>query len=205
VTSWRAKNFSQVGEWLGIFGVSLGLMIAPDWGTRIWAMIIWSVLVGQRGTEQLRSDLELWAISRTLPFSATKMLVAEIAQPTIAVVLLGWLAFGLSRWMGFIPHWIITWLTPWITIGIVLAATADILHLCRSGDLLVGQVPAPGIGGLVLGLLITGLPLIIILGITHLIRITGIIWLITIFGTAVIMGTVIGMWKLAATQYKNIK
>ena len=63
VVSQRGINFGFVAVWVGIFGISLVLAAAPDWGTRFWAFIIWCWLVGQRGTERLRSDLELWTMS----------------------------------------------------------------------------------------------------------------------------------------------
>ena len=52
VISQRGLNFGFVGVWVGIFGISMSLAVAPDWGTRFWAFIIWCWLVGQRGTER---------------------------------------------------------------------------------------------------------------------------------------------------------
>ena len=204
-TSRRTMNFSQIGVWLGIFGTSLGLMIAPDWGVRIWAIIFWSVLVGQHGTELFRADLEQWMISHPLPFTGMKMVIAKITLPILGTMISIWLAFGVAQWMGFKPDWALVWLTPLAALSIVLTALIDILHRCRSSDLLAGLVPEFGFGGLVLGILISWIPLALVLEITRMVKITEMNWLVAVFGWILGTGIAFSLWKLAANKYKNIE
>ena len=138
------------------------MVLAPDWGTRFWAFIIWCLLIGQRGTERLRSDLEVWAISRQLPFSGQETLAAELVTPVLGTMLLSWLAIGVSYWLGFSPQLSLILLAPAAIICIVLAAALDILRKCHSSELLTGQVAELGAGGLILGSTFGWHPMVIV-------------------------------------------
>jgi hypothetical protein len=162
VISYRAINFSLALVWLGIFGLSLGIVIAPDWGTRFWGFIIWCYFVGQRCTDRLRSDLELWIVSRQLPFSWNVALAADLAVSTIFATLLFWLAILIGSVLGFSPQIYLILLAPVSILSIELAASFDLLRKCHSSELLAGQVADPGATGLLLGAIFAGIPLLLI-------------------------------------------
>ena len=198
-------NLNHLVGWLGIFGVYLGMILVPDWGVRLWAFIIWSLLIGQRCTKRLRSDLEVWAITRQLPFSGRETLVTEIAVPVLAATLATWFAIGASSWLGFSPQLWLIMLAPTGIICIALAAVLDILHNCRSDQLLSGQVAELGAGGLILGILLAGIPLILVAWLTSHFNAPGIILLVSILGLALSLLLTYIIWKLTAATYDDIK
>jgi hypothetical protein len=205
VTTFRGMKFSSLIGWFSLFGVALVMVIVPDGGARLWAFIIWVLLVGQRCTESLRGDLEVWIITRQLPFSGRELLMVEVAAPMVVATLLSWSAIGVSSWLGFSPHLSFILLAPAIIICIILAAEVDILRQCRSSDLVAGQVAELGAGGLVLGFILAGIPLITVLSITSRFTGLGIIWLVTIFSLALSLGIIFVMWRFAVATYQSIK
>lgn len=204
VTTLRAMTFGYAMGWLGIFGVCLGMVLAPDWGARLWAFIIWSLLVGQRCTERLRADLGVWAITRQLPFSGRETLVAEFASPVLAATLLSWLAMGVSSWLGFSVQISHILLAPTAILCIALAAAFDILRNCRSSELLAGEVAEFGAGGLVLGIILAGIPVVIVSWSGSQFNASGMIWLIALLGFTLSVGITYVFWRLSEATYRNI-
>jgi hypothetical protein len=205
VVSLRTLNFGYVMGWIGVFGVCLGMAIAPDWGTRIWAFIFWCLLIGQRCTERLRGDPEVWAVTRQLPFSGRETLVAEIATPVLGATLLSWLAIGVSSWLGFSPSLSLIFLVPVAIMCIVMAAVFDILRHCRSSELLSGQVAELGAGGLILGIILAGIPLIIVSWLASQFTAPGLIWLAALLGLALSLVIIYLLLKLTAAMFNDIK
>ena len=204
VTSLRRIDFAPIGAWLGIFGSGMGMMMAPDWGTRMWAFIIWCLLVGQRGTERLRSDLEVYAIIRSLPFSGKKVLLAEIALPAFTATMLTWFASMIGFWLGLSAQIILVVLAPTAILCIMLAAMVDILRHSSSSDLMAGQAAEMGAGGLLLGILAAGLPLGMVILVSSQLN-NGIIqWASILSGMILSLGITYGTYNLAVNQYKKI-
>ena len=205
VSTLRAMNFGTIMGWLGIFGVYLGIILAPDWGARVWAFIIWILLVSQRSTERLRADLKVWAITRQLPFSGRETLVAQVATPVLLTTLLSWLAMGIGSGLGSSPVIPLIVLAPATILCIAMTAAFDILRQCHSSDLQAGQAAELGAGGVVLGLVLAGIPMIIVSWIVNQFNTPGVIWLGTLVGLAFGGGITYAMWRLTAATYKNIK
>ncbi len=205
VATLRTSNFGYLMGWIGIFGACLGMTLAPDWGTRIWAFIIWCLLVGQRCTQRLRSDLGIWVITRQLPFSGREMLVVELTTPILGVFLLSWLAIGVSFGLGFSPQISLGLLAPTTIICIGLAAAFDILRHCRSSELLAGQVAELGAGGLVLGFFLAGIPLILVPWIASQMSQLWVNWIVTLFSLTLSLGIIYVLWRLTAAEYHKIK
>ncbi len=205
VISPRSMSFGQAIAWLAIFGISVVLVVAPDWGTRIWAWIIWCWFVGQRGTERLRSDLELWVISRQLAVSGRAALIAEFVIPVSLIIAITWLAIGFGAVSGFSPPATFILLTPVAIISVILAASFDILRKCHSSELLSGQAAQPGAVGLLLGALVAGIPMLIVYWLTHQSTSPGVSLVIAIFGFALGSGVSYLLWQLTASVYQGIK
>jgi hypothetical protein len=161
--SWSRRGVMDLlGPVLMIFATGLGVVLAPDWGTRAWAAFAWLVAVEQFSAGPLVDDLRMWHLYRGLPFDARQSLMGELAVPVVAVTLLGWLALivggivsGLFA-LGSLPVWTAL-LVPGAAVSCALAATLDVLRSSRSSRLLTGQAPMPGttgslIGGVALGL-----------------------------------------------------
>jgi len=204
VATLRVMNFGTVMSWLGIFGVFLGMILAPDWGARIWAFAIWTLLVSQGCTARLRADLKVWTITRQLPFSGRETLAAQVATPVLGTTLLSWLAMGIGSWLGFSPVISLFVLAPVAIMCITLAAAFDILRQCHGSDLLAGQVADLGAGGVVLGILLAGIPLGMVSWIANQYNTAGILWLSALLGLALGAGISYVIWRLTADTYRNI-
>ncbi len=205
VISLRAIDVGKLIAWMGIFGYFLGMVVAPDWGTRFWSFIIWCLLVERRGTERLRSDLELWVISQQLPFSGRATIVAELAVPALVAVLLTWLAVGFGAVLGFSPQYVFILVAPAAIITIILAAVLDILQKCHASELLTGQVAEPGAGGLILGGLLAGIPIGIVYWLTYLPDSTTADLMIALFGSVLTLGVSYILLQLSVSIYRGIK
>jgi hypothetical protein len=205
VTTLRAINFGSLVGWMSIFGIYLGMILVSDWGTRLWAFIIWCLLVGQRCTERLRNDLEVWVISRQLPFSGREELFVELSTSVLGATLISWLAIGLSYWLGFSPPLSIVLLAPVVILCVVMAAALDILRHCHSSELLSGRVAELGAGGLILGVILAGIPQMIIFWLAGQHNPIGLTWLVALLGLILGLGIIYGLWELAAASFKGIQ
>ncbi len=205
VTTLRSFTFGSFIRWLSIFGSYLGMLLAPDWGTRLWAFIIWSLLVGQQCTTRLSSDLEIWALTRQLPFSGKELLFAEIVTPFLMTIIFSWLGIGVSYGLGYSPGLFLVVLVPIAILCIVLAAALDILRHCRSSELLSGRVPEIAAGGLVFGSLLAGIPLMIGAWLSPQLTSPGFIWLAVLVGALLGLGVIVVLLRLTANAYNDIK
>jgi hypothetical protein len=149
--------------------------------------------------------LDLWTISRQLPFSGQATMAAELAVPILWTTLLTWLAIGVGIGLGFSSQAYFLLLAPVAIISIAHAASYDILRKCHSSELLAGQVAESGAGGLVLGGLLAVIPMLIVNGLTYQLHLPAINLVIALFGFALGMGVSYLMWKLTASAYKGIK
>ncbi|OGN92712.1 MAG: hypothetical protein A2Y88_13330 [Chloroflexi bacterium RBG_13_48_10] len=205
VQTWRGFDIRSVISWLALFAMGFGMMIAPDWGTRIWVFIVWGLLIGQVCSKRFASDLNHWVVFRQLPFSGKEILLAEIAISVIGVTLLCWFAFGICSLIGLHPNLPVAVLAPGMILCITLAAAFDILRLCKADGLMAGHTAEMGAVGLIFGLLLAGLPLVLIIWISDHISGGVILWVISLLGLFLILGIAYGMWQLTASQYKKIK
>ena len=205
VISARSMSLGRTVAWLAIFGISVVWVVAPDWGTRIWAWMIWCWLVGQRGTERFRSDLELWVISRQLAISGRAALVAEFVIPVSLVIAVTWLAIGFGALSGFSPPVTFILLAPVAIISVILAASFDIVRKCQGSELLSGQAAQPGAVGLLLGALVAGIPMLIAYWLTHQSNSPGVSLMIAMFGFALGSGVSFLLWQITASAYQGIK
>ena len=141
----RLGAWRFVSPWLLIFLAGIGAALAPDWGGRGWALLVWATLVCRQSGRYLQNDLSLWTLFRPLPLEARTLLLADLALPAALATLLAWLAL-LAGAVAAAPG-----LTPWAALaapGVALslgAATAvDILRSASSQHLLAGRAAAPG-------------------------------------------------------------
>jgi hypothetical protein len=171
--SWgRQGGWRLAGPLLVIFVAAAGMVLAPDWGVRAWALLAWMVAVEQFAAGPLVSDLRMWSLFRGLPVETRGVLLAEMALPWALVLLVGLLALGLSVVLGpalmsalagvlgapaaGLPAWA-GLLLPGAALSCGLAAAVDILRSARSSRLLTGQAPMPGTTGVIIAALCCGL------------------------------------------------
>jgi len=205
VTTDRAPNFWYLSAWLGIFLASLGLMLPLGSGVHLNAFIIWSVLISQRGIEQLRADLGLWMITHQLPIRTADLILLEVAQPLIGAIFVTWLAWGFSAWLGSAPDPTVFLFIPVASLCIVLSAVFDVLRRCHSTDLLDGNAADLGAGGVLLGLILAAIPLLLVAWAASYFSATWVIGGIGLISLALTLAIAYGIWRLTIHQYNNIK
>ncbi len=181
--SWqRQGGWRLAGPLLVIFLAAAGMVLAPDWGTRAWALLAWMVAVEQLAAGPLVNDLRMWPLFRGLPVATRRTLLGEMVLPWALVLLVGLLALGVSAALGpglmsslagalsaaslpgaagaaplvGLPLWA-GLLLPGAALTCGLAAAVDVLRSARSSRLLTGQAPMPGTTGVVIAALCCGL------------------------------------------------
>ena len=180
--SWqRQGGWRLAGPLAVIFVATVGMLLAPDWGTRAWALLAWMVAVEQLAAGPLVNDLRMWPLFRGLPVATRRVLLGEMALPSVLVLLVGLLALGLSTALGpglmsalsgainaasasganislgtGLPAWA-GLLLPGAALSCGLAGAVDVLRSARSSRLLTGQAPMPGTTGVMIAALCCGL------------------------------------------------
>lgn len=197
--SGRSLGLEDTWAWLVLFGVSLGVSLAPDIGSRGLALAIWGVLIGQRVTARLQKDLAYWSLLRLLPFSSQNLLLAEMFLPWVLVVLMGWVSLiltgaGLGSWRIAAAI-----LLPWLSAAAAFAAAYDLARQARSDILLNGSAPGVGsVGGLLI-LVCLALPV----GMLYLFGNHGIGSSLIASGLA--LGLVIAVWHLTTSRLQKVE
>jgi hypothetical protein len=167
---WLALTWKSIIQWnrrglqgvilplVAILAAGVGTALAPDSGTQAWAVLAWLVAVGQIAPGPLQDDLRMWSLYRGLPFSSNRALLGELLLPTVVVTLISWLALVIGALLPLpsLPFWA-GLLAPGAALMIGLGAVVDVLRSSRSGRLLIGQAPAPGTTGVLIGAVAAGL------------------------------------------------
>jgi hypothetical protein len=185
-------GFAQLWNWLVVLGTSAGLLLAPDFSSRILILFFWLIAVGQRMTSRLRADLRNWWILRSLPFHPESLLLQELAFAWSITVAIAWLAMivgggglGASRLSLFL-------LIPPVCLIVGLISAYDILRQCSTGMLLNGNIPGISWRTLVGGLLCLAIP-------------AGVIWWLGPFlGFAASGILAYAAWRMAVRKYRSI-
>lgn len=157
--SWRRVGFRDLLNWLLLFGVGLGALLATDGGVRLLTLAVWSVMVGQRVSAGLQKDLGHWSLLRSLPFTSGQVIAGELALPWALAVLLGWAALALTG--SLLPpdlRLTLLLMLPCVSAAAALATTFDLLRQARTDRLLNGVPPQNGASSSLLSLACLALP-----------------------------------------------
>ena len=191
-------GFGGAWNWLLLLGISVGVFLTPDFGSRILLFAFWVFAVGQRTTSRLRADLANWWILRSLPFQAGRLLLAELAIPWSLTVSLGWLAIIIAGWNLGAFRLAIALLMPFVCLIVSLISAYDILRQSKSGMLLNGNVP--GISALsILGGMFC---LVILVGIAW--WLSPFIWISMLMTFSASILLAYGIWHMTANKYRSI-
>jgi len=187
-----------IWNWLILLAISLGVLLAPDFGSRILMFFYWLIAVDQRMTSRLRADLANWWTLRSLPFHAESLLLGELAIPWGLTVSIGWLALifggdglGASRLT-------VALLIPPVCMILSLISAYDVLRQSNTGMLLNGNVPGISWLAILGGMLCLALPA----GITWLLSQFRWISIVLAFATSLVLAY--GAWRVAARKYCSI-
>jgi hypothetical protein len=138
VQSMRTFHLTAVFPWIYISLAALGIALLPGWAPRALAAIIWCIAAGQGATLRLRRDLARWSLLRQLPFTASRLLLADLVFP--------WLLCLLVTWLGLLPGTILSAslgvvlmvVALPVTASVVLLAAHDILRQSHVSNLMAG-------------------------------------------------------------------
>jgi len=187
-----------IWNWLILLAISLGVLLAPDFGSRILMFFYWLIAVDQRMTSRLRADLANWWTLRSLPFHAESLLLGELAIPWGLTVSIGWLAliFG-GHGLGA-SRLTVALLIPPVCMILGLISAYDVLRQSNTGMLLNGNVPGISWLAILGGMLCLALPA----GITWLLSQFRWISIVLAFATSLVLAY--GAWRVAARKYCSI-
>lgn len=191
-------GFGQIGNWLILLGISAGILLAPDFNSRILLLFYWLMVVGQRTTFRLRADLRNWWLLRSLPFHVRDLLLGELALPWSLTVAVAWLAMLLSSGAPGASRLSLFLLIPPVCLILSLISAYDILRQSSAEMLLNGNIPAISWRALLGGMLC----LAVLAGIIALLR--PFQWIGMFFALAASLVLAYGAWSLAAREYRLI-
>jgi hypothetical protein len=145
-------------NWAVVAGSALGAALLPTWQGRSLALLFWVIAASQRGNTRLHRDLAQWGILRQLPFSTSRLLLAELAPAWLLILVISGLCLlPLIGQPGL--FWAAVVLLPSVSAGVILLGAHDIIHQANTAALLVGYAPEVSARGAGLGLLITAVPI----------------------------------------------
>ncbi len=192
----RTFQITGLLTWLQIFGYLFVIPFLPDFGSRGVVITLWIIQLAQISVKRIRSDLAVWPLIRQLPISYKKFLINDLEFTYLLAVLislggilLGGVVFGMQ-----LPG--LAWLVPGMVAAISCAAVFDVIRRSRSGLLLNGSVPELSAGGILMGILFAGIPMLIY------VLVPGIVGMLLAFLLSWGMGFL--ALQLAAYAYRNI-
>ncbi len=168
VQSSRTFGVGKLFGWLQIFLLFLVIPILPDYGSRGIVLIYWIFQLGQIAVKRIRNDLALWPLIRQLPIKASHLLVYDLAGSyllAVAVSMSGYLigeVFSGVAIAGFVL------LIPGLIAAVYFMAVFDVIRRSKSALLLNGTVPELSAGGILLGIVFAGIPLVLFTIISNL-------------------------------------
>lgn len=159
--SQRTFRFTHLFAWLQVFGFLFILPMLPDLGSKGMVMLLWIILLARISVKRVRSDLAVWTVVRQLPISTKNFLLYDLGlrySLALVISLAGFLIGGASFGVQM-PGLAI--LLPGMVAAIFSAAAFDVIRRSKSGLLLNGSVPELSAGGILLGILFAGIPLVL--------------------------------------------
>ena len=157
----RTFRLTGLLSWLQIFGFLFVIPVLPDLGSRGIVIILWMIQLSQISVKRIRSDLTVWSLVRQLPISYKRFLVNDLGLTYLLIVIISLAGFLVGSAVFGMQMPGLAWLVPGMVAAISCAAMFDVIRRSRSGLLLNGSVPELSAGGILLGNLFAGIPLLI--------------------------------------------
>jgi hypothetical protein len=194
--SQRTFRWGDVFAWSQLFLYLFVLPILPDLGSRGIVLIVWIIQVARISVRQLRKDLELWPLVRQLPFNYREFLLNDLFLTyllAVAISLFGFLIGGILFGQP-LPGFVL--ILPGVIAAILCAANFDVIRHSKTGLMLNGSVPDLSAGGILLGVVVAGIPLLLFL--------TASSWIGAIFAFLLSLFFAYVVFQLTAYAYRNI-
>ena len=194
--SQRSFEILSLTNWVTILGLMISISFLSDLSSRALLFTIWVITTGKVSVKRLRSDLSCWVLVRQFPFSHKEFIIHDLFMSFFLTWILSLAGLGIGAVLSGNPVSSLAFLIPGVTAGVAGMAASDVIRRSRSDLLVDGLVPEIGAGGIILGLLFTGIPLSV-----HALF-SGILWFSLSFLLSILLG--IGAFYIASTAYRNI-
>jgi hypothetical protein len=160
--SLRSMRLAQIGTWVWVFSLSLGMFTPLQVPVRFVLAGLWTISYGGLATQRLRNDLGHWWLLGSLPLRATDILKAELGLSWCLGVGAGWLALTFSS-QPFAVSLNAALLLPFLAASSALGSANDILRRSKARVLLSPSiaeenVPQQNIGGVIQSLISVLIP-----------------------------------------------
>ncbi len=195
VQSWRLFRLPVLFDWLLLFGFIVILPLLNSLGAQLLMIALWALQVGKVCAARVRGDLALWPITRQLPISSARVLLADLSLPYLLVVLLSAVGLWLSAFLFRQGFNALLLLVPGIAAAVAGMTAFDVIRRSRSSLLLNGTVPGVGASGALLSLVCAAAVLLVYL------LLPGIVGLL-----ASVLASLVLAWlsfRLAVRSYKD--
>lgn len=179
--------------WLGMLALSAGMAAAPDWVSRLVALVFWTQVTANRGTSRLGDNLAHWWMWRQQPSTNRQLVTASVAPPTVLLVLLSLATSVIGHRLPWSRDFVVDPLLPLLTVLIVLVATWDLLGRIRPESLLAGEIPRVSALGWFLSLILAATSL----GTAWLVAQLTAIWWMGIAAAVILSLLIIGLIALS--------
>jgi hypothetical protein len=154
VQALRGWSVAQLGPWLMILSLSLGILLPSGWEARAFLCLVWILAVGQRVAVPVQRDLKSWWLMNQLPYPMDGLVITSLMQPIAGASVLALLAMGGVGLMGTaLPAYVWVIVIPLI-VGIAFSTLLDVLRQCHTTRLLAGMAPDLTFLTVVLGVLV---------------------------------------------------
>ena len=137
-------------------------------GASLFVLIVyWTLLVGQQTSARFKKDLSNWWLVNSLPLSARRIILHDVARPVFSAVAITWIAMWVGNLLGSSISAIVVCAVPFAVVGISFSSVFDMLRQADVSMLLVGRQPDFGLVGFVFGMLCIAIPTAIYFLVEH--------------------------------------
>ncbi len=196
VQSSRTFGVGNLFGWLQIFLLFLVIPILPDNGSRGIVLVYWIFQLGQIAVKRIRKDLSLWPLIRQLPIKARHLLVYDLACSYLLAVVMSMSGYLVGTVFSGVAIAGFVLLIPGLIAAVYFMAVYDVIRRSKSALLLNGTVPELSAGGILLGIVFAGVPLVLFTIISNL-------WGMGL-SLLIIIGAAFLAFTMAENAYRNI-
>ncbi len=157
----RSFQLSALFIWGQIFVLMLGLSFLSQPGSYALLIAVWVILTGQASAARLRSDLANYVLTRQMPVSRRYFLLYEAALTCLLTILISLAGLAAGSIIFNTPLTPIAALIPGIIASTASLAVFDVIRQSRDHLLMNGSVPQVSAGGVILGVIAAGIPILI--------------------------------------------
>ena len=165
VQSIRTVTISRLWPWVVILLLAFSLTVAKellnDISSLFLLILYWTLHVGQQTSSRFRKDLGNWWLFHSLPLTARRIILHDVARPIFVTIALTWIALWMSSILGISINPILVFSVPFIVVGISFSFVFDMLRQSNVSMLLLGQSPGYGLIGLILAIFFITIPIAI--------------------------------------------